>query len=115
MTRLLRLARTEPYLCAAAVQAVVAAAVLGLPARQAGAIEAATTAVLGVVVAWNVRPVPVPVFTGAVSAVVTLLVAFGVPDVPPGTVSAINTTLVAVLALFRGHVTPLEAKRAPPP
>ena len=103
-----RLLRTEPVLCAAAVQACVAiAAGLGLSAKQSGAIEAATTAVLGVVVAWHVRPVPVPAFTGAVAAVVTLLVAFGVPAVPAGTVSAVNAALVAVLALFRGHVTPV--------
>ena len=66
-----------------------------------------TTAVLGMVVAWHVRPVPVPALTGAVAAVVTLLVAFGVPAVPAGTVSAVNAALVAVLALFRGHVTPV--------
>jgi hypothetical protein len=114
MPGLVRLLRTEPYLTAGAAQAVVALTVasgLHLTARQAGALEAATTAILGAVVAWNVRPLQVPALTGATAAVVTLLAAFGVPHTDAGTVSAVNATLVAVLTLFRGHVTPLENRR----
>ena len=114
MARFVNLLRTEPVLMAGALQAILSLLIslgLNLTAGQAGAIEAATTAVLGVVVAWNVRPLQVPALTSAVGAIVTLLVAFGVPGVQAGSVSAFNAALVAVLMLFRGHVTPLASKR----
>jgi len=115
--------KTEPVLFAGAAQAVIAllaALGLGLSAGQAGAVEAVTTAGLGAAVAFGVRPVSVPAFTGLAGALVTLLVAFGVKHAAAGDVSAVNAAAAAVLALFRGHVTPLVSKRlvgvpVPPP
>lgn len=116
---MLRIIKTEPALAAGVVQAVISLAVglgLHLTAGQTGALEAATSAVLAAVVAFSARPVQVSAFTGALAAVGTVLVAFGVPHVTGGSVSSLNAVLVAVLALvLRGHVTPVaNAPKAQP-
>ncbi|MBO0813621.1 MAG: hypothetical protein J2P30_00480 [Actinobacteria bacterium] len=119
MSKLFNLIRTEPALILGAVQTILALIMgigLNLSAGQAGAIEAVTSAVLALIVAVTVRPFPVPVLTGAVTAVVTLLVAFGVPHVSAGIVSSLNAAIVAVLTLvLRGHVTPAASAPHPAP
>lgn len=106
---------TEPVLIAGAVQAVLAllaGTVLTLTAAESGAILAATTAALALAAAAWARPFQVSALTGFVSAVVTLLVAFGVHGVQPSIVSTLNAAIVAVAVLIlRGHVTPLVTLR----
>jgi hypothetical protein len=55
-------------------------------------------------------------FTGLLTAVGTLIMAFGVPHVTGGLVSAVNALLAIVLAsLLREKVTPVAAKGKPAP
>jgi hypothetical protein len=114
LTKLIRLLRTEPVLVCGAGQVAVALLItlgLNLTPEQTGAIEAFTTAALGVAVSWNVRPVAVTSGSGLVAASVTLLAAFGIDHIQPGAVSLVNAAVVALLMHFRGQVTPLAAKR----
>jgi ABC-type branched-subunit amino acid transport system permease subunit len=113
--------RTEPVVITGLVQSLLALGVglgLSLTAGQTGAVEAASAALLALGAAIAVRPFPVAALTGAVTAVVTVLVAFGVPHISTGEVSSVNAVIVAVLSLvLRGHVTPtvtLAARRPAP-
>lgn len=73
-----------------------------------GALEAAAAGAAAVIVAIATRPVVVPILTGGLSAILTCLVAFGVPHVTAVTVSEVNVAAVAVLAIvLRGHQTPV--------
>lgn len=90
-----------PFLSAGTVQAAIALAItlgLHLTSAETGSIEAAAAAVLALWVARNVRPVPVPLFTGTLTAVGALLVAFRVPHVNSGEVSALVAFLAALLS-----------------
>jgi hypothetical protein len=126
MKSLLNLIKTEPVLIVSAVQAVLAllaGTVLNLTSAESGAILAGTTALLALIAAISTRPFQVSALTGFVSAVVTLLVAFGVPHVQPSIVSTLNAVVVAVVAVVvRLHVTPVatlntaaKAKSVPAP
>jgi hypothetical protein len=100
-----RFLSSYPFLSAATVQAAIALAIaLGwhLTPVQTGAIEAAAAAVLAVLVAVSVRPFPVPLFTGALLAIGTLLVSFKAPHVTSGEVSSVVAFLAALLGGF-GH------------
>jgi hypothetical protein len=100
-----RFLSSYPFLSAATVQAAIALAIaLGwhLTPVQTGSIEAAAAAVLAVLVAASVRPFPVPLFTGALTAIGTLLVAFRAPHITAGGVSAFVAFLAALLGGF-GH------------
>lgn len=115
--RVAQLGESEPAALAGVLQALISLAVswgLNLTAAQAGGIEAAGTAVLAILVARSVRPFPVAALTGAMTTIGTLLMAFGVPHVTAGEVSAVNAILASVLALIlRGHVTPLASAKEP--
>jgi hypothetical protein len=112
-----RLLSLEPVLSAGVIQAAIALVValgFSLTAGQSGAIEAAAAAVAALITALSVRPFQVPALTGALTAVGTLLVAFGVPHVQPSLVSSFNAALVAILAIvLRGHVTPVASLPKP--
>lgn len=95
--------RSFPFLSAATVQAALALVVaLGfhLTAVQAGSIAAAAAAVLALLTVPHIRPWPVPLFTGALTAIGTLLVAFRAPHVTSGEVSA----FVALIASLLGGI-----------
>jgi hypothetical protein len=95
-----------PFLSAAFVQAALALVVaLGfhLTAGQTGTIEAAAAAVLALLMAPTVKPFPVPLFTGALTAIGALLIAFKVPHISSGEVAAIVAALTALLGNL-GHV-----------
>ena len=117
---IMNIIKTEPALITGAIQtvlAMLAGTVLTLTASQTGAVLAGTTAALALAAAVASRPFQVAALTGFVAAVVTVLIAFGVPHVQPGIVSTLNAALVAVMALvLRGHVTPVAtmAKQAAP-
>lgn len=119
LSRLVNLAKTEPVLVVSAVEAVLAllgGTVLALTASETGAVLAVTTAALALVAALATTPFQVSALTGFVAAVVTLLMAFGVPHIDPGIVSTLNAAIVAVFAIVvRLHVSPVAslAKRAP--
>ena len=122
MSKFLNTLRTEPVVIAGFVQSLLALLVglgLSLTAGQTGALEAGTTAVLALVAAVAVRPFPVAALTGALSAVATVLVAFGVHHVSSAEISSLNAVIVSVLSLvLRGHVTPtvpLVPRPAPVP
>lgn len=108
-----QMVKTEPVLFTSAVQAVLAlisGTVIHLSAAQSGAILAVTTAVLSLIAAASTRPFHVSTLTGFISAVVTLLVAFGIHGVQPGVVSSLNAALVGVVAIIvRLHVSPKAA------
>jgi hypothetical protein len=112
-----RTIRNEPALVAGVTSAALAIAItlgLHLTVGQTGALEAAVAGGAAVIVAAATRPVAPPVLTGALSAILVCLVAFGVPRVTSATVSAVNVAAVAVLAIvLRGHQTPVAP--APPP
>lgn len=114
--RILSLVRTEPAVVTGAVQAVLALVVgLGftLSAGQEGAILGVTTAVLGAVTAFATRPFQVSALTGLASAIVTFLLAFGVKNISPGVVPAVNALIAAVVPLVVSlRVTPLATVRA---
>ena len=62
-----------------------------------------------IMITWGL----VAALTGLVAAVVTLLIAFGVPHVQPGVVATLNAAIIAVFALIvRIHVTPLATLHA---
>lgn len=105
-----QMVKTEPVLFTSAIQAVLAlisGTAVHLSAAQSGAILAVTTAVLSLIAAASTRPFHVSTLTGFISAVVTLLVAFGIHGVQPGVVSSLNASLVGVVAIIvRLHVSP---------
>lgn len=110
MKNFVHLVKTEPVLFTSAVQAalaLVSATVVHLSAAESGAILAATTAILALIAAASTKPFHVSTLTGFVSAVVTLLVAFGIHGVQPGIVSTLNAAIVGVVAVIvRLHVSP---------
>ena len=113
-----KLVAYEPAFAAGTVQAVLALLVaLGhhFSAAQTGAIEAIAAAFLGLVTAGAVNKATPAVYTGLLTAVGTLLIAFGVPHVNSGEVSAANA-LVAVLmaSLLREKVSPIAAAKSAP-
>jgi hypothetical protein len=116
---LLNFVKTEPVLLTGAVQAVLAllsATVVSLTADETGALLAASSAVLALIAAAATRKVSTSVVTGFTTAVVTLLVAFGVPGVNPGIVSVLNGAVTAVMALIlRQNVTPVASLPKTPP
>ena len=105
-----------PAMITAAVQAilgVIMAFGVHLTADETGAILAVTTALLALITAFSARPFAVSALTGFVSAVVTLLLAFGVHGIQPNLVASVNATIVAVSALvLRGHITPVTTLKA---
>ena len=97
--------KSFPFLSAATVQAALALVVaLGfhLTAVQAGSIEAVAAAILALLTAPHVSPPPVPLFVGALTAIGALLVAFRLPHVTAGEVSAV-VALVAAFFGLSGH------------
>lgn len=100
-----------PFLSAGTAQAALALAValgLHLTAAQTGAAEAAAAAILALWVARAARPVPVPLLTGALTAIGALLVSFRVPHVDSGEVSAAVAFLAAILSGV-GHLAATPA------
>ena len=116
LDKLLNLVKTEPAMITAAVQTILAVIVtsgFNLTAGETGAILAAFTALLALVTAASARPFAVSALTGLVSAIVTLLLAFGVHNIQPNLVASINAAIVAVSALvLRGHITPVATLNA---
>jgi hypothetical protein len=114
--RLTHVTASEPAAIAGVLQALISLVIswgLHLTPAQAGGIEAGASAVLALLVTASVRPFPVAALTGAMTTIGTLLMAFGVPHVTAGEVSAVNAVLASVLALvLRGHVTPVPARPA---
>ena len=101
-TKLVTLARTDPALVMAVVQGALALGIslgLTLTAKQTGAIEAASTAVLGLAVALYTRPFRTGAATAAVAALGTVLLAFKVPGISPGLVSVASTLVTGLLML----------------
>ena len=112
--------KLEPVFAAGTVQAVLALVVaLGfhLSAGVTGSIEAVAAAVLALVTAAVVNKTTPVLYTGLLTAVGTLIMAFGVPHVTSGLVSAVNALVAIVLAsLLREKVSPSSAaKPAPAP
>lgn len=118
LKNMLAVIRTEPVLLAGFAQAVLALLATNgvhLSASQSGGILAATTAILTLAAAAATRPFQVSALTGLTSALVTLLVAFGVHGVQPGVVSTLNAAIVAGAAIVvRLHVSPTINNPAPP-
>jgi hypothetical protein len=114
-----RTIRNEPAMVTGLCQAALGIGVaLGLhwTPGQAGALEASVAGVAAIIVAASTRPVEVPILTGGLTAILTCLVAFGVPHVTSATVSAVNVADVAVLAIvLRAHQTPVAPVTAPVP
>ncbi|MCL2581520.1 MAG: hypothetical protein FWE35_03600 [Streptosporangiales bacterium] len=110
MKNFTHLVKTEPVLFTSAIQAVLAllsGTAVHLSAGQSGAILAVTTAILSLIAAASTKPFHVSTLTGFISAIVTLLVAFGIHGVQPGIVSSLNAALVGVVAIIvRLHVSP---------
>ena len=98
--------KSFPFLSSAVVQAVLALVdALGwhLTAIETGSIEAAAAAILALLVAPHVLPGVVPLFLGALTAIGALLVAFRVPGISSGEVSAIVAAVAAILGGL-GHI-----------
>lgn len=112
------LLKFEPVFAAGTVQAVLALVVaLGfhLSAAVTGSIEAVAAAVLALLVAASVDKITPALFTGLLTAVGTLLIAFGVHHITSGEVSAANALLAIILAsLLREKVTPAAAIQVAP-
>ncbi len=101
--------RSFPFLSAAFVQAALGLAVaLGfhLTPGQTGSVEAVAAALLALLTMPHVLPLPLPLFTGAITALGALLIAFGVPHITSGTVAAV----VAVVAAFWGGIGHVAAE-----
>lgn len=116
---IIRIIKTEPALITGLVQAVLALVVATgahLTTDQMGALLTATTAVLALVAAASTRPFQVASLTGALTAVGTALVAFGVHHISPGEIASVNAVVVALAALLlRGHVSPAASVREAAP
>lgn len=100
--RLLTLIRTDPALVMSVIQGALALGIslgLTLTAGQTGAIEGASAAVLGLAVALYTRPFRTGAATAAVAAIGTVLLAFKVPGISPGLVSAASTLITGLLML----------------
>ena len=100
--KLLTLIRTDPALVMSVIQGALALGIslgLTLTAKQTGAIEGAATAVLGLAVALYTRPFRTGAATAAVAAIGTVLLAFRVPGISPGLVSAASTLITGLLML----------------
>jgi hypothetical protein len=114
--KIIALVRNEPAQVAGSLQALIALAVtlgLSLTPGETGALEAFTTAALALVPAVLARQVRVSLLTGFATAVVTLLIAFGVKGISPGTVSAVNAAVTVIAGMvLRGNVTTLATLRA---
>jgi hypothetical protein len=114
-----KLISLEPVLSASTVQAVLALIIavgVHLSPAVTGGIEAVAAALLALIIAASVDKVTPALWTGLVTALGTLLIAFGVHHVSAGEVSAVNAVLAIVLAsLLREKVTPLTrtVKRVP--
>lgn len=77
-----------------------------LTATQAAWINTAIAAVVGVVVAWQTRPIAPQAFTYAVASLAGLLGAYGL-HLSTQSVAAFSALVVAVLAaITRGQVSP---------
>jgi len=103
---MLKFFKSFPFLSSAFIQAALAFIVaLGwhLTPVETGAIGAAAAAVLALLTAPHVLPRVVPLFVGALTAIGALLVAFRVPGVSPGEVSAIVAAIAALLGGI-GHL-----------
>lgn len=113
MSKLLKL---EPVLSAGTVQAVIALIIavgFHLSAGVTGGIEAVAAALLALLTAMQVNSVTPTLITGLLTAVGTLVIAFGVPHVSSGEVSALNAVVAIVMAsLLREKVTPAAAIKA---
>lgn len=115
------LVKFEPVLSAGTVSAALAlvlAVGIHLSVGVTGAIEAVAAALLALITAAAVNKVTPVLWTGLVTAGGTLLIAFGVPHVSAGEVSAANAVLAIVLtSLLREKVTPTAslAKPSVPP
>lgn len=101
---------SEPVLITSVVSAalglLVTLGAFNLTTGKAAAITAAITAVFALAAGLATRPVPVAVFSGAVTAAADLVAAFGM-HVSTATVGQVNMLVLAVLMLVtRGHVTP---------
>jgi hypothetical protein len=111
-----RTIRNEPALVTGVIQAALSLAVtlgLDLTAGQTGALEAAAAGVAAIIVAASTRPVAPPILAGGLTAILTCLVAFGIPHVTAASVSEVNVLALAVLAIvLRVHQTPVAP--APP-
>jgi hypothetical protein len=108
----------EPVFTATTVQAVLAlvlSAGVHVSPGVAGGVEAVAAAVLALISAAAVDKWQPAVITGLLTAVGTLLVAFGVPHVTGGEVSAVNAVVAIVMgSLLREKVTPVAAARPSP-
>jgi hypothetical protein len=105
-----KLISLEPVLSASTVQALLALIIavgVHLSPAVTGGIEAVAAALLALITAASVDKVTPALWTGLVTALGTLLIAFGVPHVNAGEVSAVNAVLAIVLAsLLREKVSP---------
>ena len=114
-----RLLSLEPVFSAGTVQAVLALVVaLGfhLSAGVTGGIEAVAAAILALLAASAVDKFTPVLFTGLLTSVGTLVIAFGVPHVNSGEVSAANAVVTIILAsLLREKVSPVAAASRPRP
>jgi hypothetical protein len=99
----------EPALWVSAISGALSLAVtlgVGLTADQAGAWTAVISGVFAVISAVLTRPIAPSAFTGLVAVVADLLAAYHF-NVSAGAVAAVNTTVLAILALVtRGQVSP---------
>jgi hypothetical protein len=119
MSKLIALLRGEPALLAGTAQTVLSL-ILGfgvsLTVQQTGGIEAAAAAAGALIVAAANHPFRVGALTGFVSAAGTVLIAWKVPHITAGTLSAANALLTnLVLAYVSLRVTPKAATPAGPP
>jgi lipopolysaccharide export LptBFGC system permease protein LptF len=112
----LKLLGREPALIIGVVSAALSLVVtlgVGLSTDQAGAIVAVISGVFAAVAAVLTRPIAPAAFTGLVTVAAALLSAYHF-NVAPGTVAAINTTVLAILTLLtRGQVSPAPALTRP--
>lgn len=117
MNRIVSIAKNEPAAVVAVVQTLIALVVqfgFTLTAAETGGILAATAAALGLIAAVATRPFAPSAATGLLTALGTVLVAFGVPHVTGGMVSGLNALVLAGFALtaVRPQVTPVATLKA---
>jgi len=109
------LLKFAPFLSAGIIQAALALVIaLGWKpsAGVTGGIEAVAAALLALIVAAQSSDVTVAVVSGLLTAVGTLLVAFAVPHVTTGLVSAANVFLTALVAIYLHTSVPSKAAAA---
>lgn len=103
MKTLKNLVLNDGALITGAVQAVLAllsATVVTLTADQESAILAATSAALALVAAFLTSPFRVSALTGFSTALITLLIGFGVPHIQPGIIGAVNAAITVIATLL---------------